>query len=290
MKHTMKVVDKLVSDNMQVAMVAMKKSIAVEKNITATGKDVNKEAGLEVYYEDDCRLKNISRELEVLLCKEEFDVCFCLSWHWVISKEFINRFKYGVFGWHGSMFKLPHGFGRSPINWSIRLGAKEIYHTCFKYTSISDHGPIYSEKKIYIDEYDHIGDILEKSTDLMYLDITRLIKDNGNIKLINRGVNTPIYFEKLTELSGEVILDDKDLSEITNIVRSCSDPFPKAYIEMNDGYKIRLKRILKRPKRGCLVLTKKDKTSYLDVEENITKKKLEELNRQSSLDFNIYRN
>ena len=60
-----------------------------------------------------------------------FDIGLCTSWQRIIPKDVLSCFRFGVFGWHGSGFEFPNGRGRSPINWSIRLGLNSIFHNCF---------------------------------------------------------------------------------------------------------------------------------------------------------------
>ena len=58
-------------------------------------------------------------------------IALSTGWQRIIPKEIIDCFKIGVFGWHGSCYRLPNGRGRSPLNWSIRLGSSQIYNNLF---------------------------------------------------------------------------------------------------------------------------------------------------------------
>lgn len=167
--------------------------------------------------------------------KNRYDIGFSAGWQRIIPLEILNTFKYGVYGWHGSGFKLPNGRGRSPINWSIRLGQKKIYHNFFKYDEEADSGGIFETKIIYIKSSDYISDIQDKALEHIKDSSIRLIKKAklNSIKLQKQANYPSIIFPALNELSGQLYPCDLNANEALNIIRSCSKPFPGAYIVLN---------------------------------------------------------
>ena len=146
---------------------------------------------LTVFYQEDVRLRRLPVRLKECLSSSDISHAFCLSWHWIIDPSFLRLFPLGVFGWHGSMFRLPHGSGRSPINWSIRLGAREVWMTCFQYSEIADHGPVFNQTSIAIEKADHVGDVLKKVARTMITDVEALIATaDKSIVLSNRTITT----------------------------------------------------------------------------------------------------
>ena len=175
--------------------------------------------------------------------KKMFDLGFCTSWQRIIPADILNLFTFGVYGWHGSGYEFPNGRGRSPINWSIRLGLNYIFHNCFKYSNGPDDGDIYETRKIEINENDYIEDIQEKATMHICNSALRLINDIKLCKLkLTKQLNHPfISFPSLNEKSGKLYPDLLNVESARNIIRSCSHPFPGAYIVLSDfDIKIRI--------------------------------------------------
>ena len=166
---------------------------------------------------------------------ESFDLGLCTNWQRLIPKDVLNCFRFGVFGWHGSGFKFPNGRGRSPINWSIRLGLNEIFHNCFKYSAGADDGDIYETSKFTIQNDDYIADIQEKAVKHICESTIRLINDikENKLKLTSQVGHPFISFPALNEESGMLYPNHLSVKNARNIVRSCSHPFPGAYIVLS---------------------------------------------------------
>ncbi len=108
---------------------------------------------------------------------KSFDLGLCTSWQRIIPKDVLSCFRFGVFGWHGSGYEFPNGRGRSPINWSIRLGLDLIFHNCFRYSEGVDEGDIYETRKLTIKKNDYIDDVQEKAIEHICDSAIRLISD-----------------------------------------------------------------------------------------------------------------
>ena len=171
-----------------------------------------------------------------------FDLGLCTSWQRIIPKEVLSYFRFGVFGWHGSGYEFPNGRGRSPINWSIRLGLKSIFHNCFRYSNSFDEGDIYETSKFTIQKNDYVDDVQEKAGEHICKSAIRLIDDinKNKLKLIKQ-INYPfIVFPALNEKSGQLYPRDLSANNARNIVRSCSHPFPGAYVTISK-YRVKIR-------------------------------------------------
>lgn len=164
--------------------------------------------------------------------KRRFDIGISVGWQRLIPPHILTTFKHGVFGWHGSGFPFPDGRGRSPLNWSIRLGLKSIVHNCFRYSSGADTGAIFDTHKFPISDNDYIDDVQEKALGHIMVSSMSLVQsaEEGSLKLVEQ-VNHPfLSFPKLNEKSGEVFPDIMGVETARNIIRSCSKPFPGAFV------------------------------------------------------------
>ena len=200
---------------------------------------------------------------------KSFDLGLCTSWQRIIPKDVLSCFRFGVFGWHGSGYEFPNGRGRSPINWSIRLGLDMIFHNCFRYSDGVDDGDIYETSKLIIQNDDYIEDVQEKAIEHICGSAIRLIADIRDNKLkLTKQVNHPfISFPALNEKSGQLYPSHLSVNNAKNIVRSCSHPFPGAYVTLSEyDARIRIWKteiLANTPKqikveKGCLFFSDKE--------------------------------
>ncbi|MEQ3695719.1 MAG: hypothetical protein ABNH02_02000 [Pseudomonadales bacterium] len=174
---------------------------------------------------------------------QNFDLGICTGWQRLIPDGILDSFKFGVFGWHGSGFEFPNGRGRSPLNWSLRLGLDKIHHNCFRYGTGADTGDVFESKLIPVERDEYIADIQDKAL-LHILDSSlRLVNfaKSGAIPLRAQPNHPSIELPKLSEGSGEMFPDDQSVESAYNLVRSCSFPFPGAYI-IHESSKVRVWR------------------------------------------------
>lgn len=163
---------------------------------------------------------------------ENFDLGLCTGWQRLIPSQVLNKFKHGVFGWHGSGFKFPNGRGRSPLNWSIRLGFENIFHNCFQYSADADGGAIFETDIIKIASNDYISDLQYKAVQHMKVSSKQLISDikDGQLNLTPQLKYPFISLPALNESSGEISIDLLSCRHAIRIIRSCSTPFPGAFV------------------------------------------------------------
>ena len=170
-----------------------------------------------------------------------FDIGLCTGWQRLIPEKILESVNYGIFGWHGSGFELPNGRGRSPINWSIRLGLKSIFHNCIKYSTGVDDGMIFDTKEIAIQNYEYIDSVISKALVHIKESAIKLLEDLSKNKLtLNEQSNHAFFiFPKLSEKDG-LLVKSMSSQYALNIVRSCSNPFPGAFVIDPNNVKIRI--------------------------------------------------
>ena len=166
-----------------------------------------------------------------------FDIGLVYGWQRIIPQNILDKFKFGVYGFHGSPKFLPFGKGRSPMNWSLIKNYKEINNHLFKYNSKADDGEIYSITKFEINEYDTIDSLIIKSMITSKREFSKLIKDyrNNNITLREQPVDVEeTFFDKRTPEDGKINLFDST-QDIYNLIRGVTKPFPGAFLFKNNS-------------------------------------------------------
>ena len=200
-----------------------------------------KDKGVLVYSPSSYSLR--SQADKEFFSKERFDLGLCTGWQRIIPIEILESFRIGVFGWHGSGFRFPNGRGRSPLNWTIRLGLNRVYHNCFRYSGGADCGDVFDTEEIQIEPHEYIGDLQVKALAHMKRSSIRLLKaaHRGSVPLVSQPAHPAIELPALNEASGEIFPHAMSVEAIRDLVRSCSRPFPGAFINTRTG-KIRIWR------------------------------------------------
>lgn len=171
-----------------------------------------------------------------------FDIGLCTGWQRLIPDTILKQFKFGVFGWHGSGFRFPNGRGRSPLNWSIRLGLDVIYHNCFQYDAGVDDGLVHETEALPIAAEEDIADVQRKAVAHIKASAVRVLRDAqaGHIPLTPQIGHPFITFPALNEASGFLALNLLTRGDAVNITRSCSRPFPGAFLRTARGGRLRI--------------------------------------------------
>src|SRR5688572_9713863 len=74
-----------------------------------------------------------SKEDQEKLLPLGLDILLVMGWQRLIPEWYLNALSVGAFGMHGSSKPLPHGRGRSPMNWSLLQGKTIFYTHLFQY-------------------------------------------------------------------------------------------------------------------------------------------------------------
>ena len=180
------------------------------------------------------------KDLDFFL-QNNFDIGLCTGWQRLVPDKILESVNNGIFGWHGSGFEFPNGRGRSPLNWSIRIGLKKIFHNCFKYSIGVDDGQIFDTKEIEIKNNEYIEEVISKAIQHIKDSAIKLLEDvsKNNLVLREQCDHAFLSFPKLSEKDG-LLVPSMSSQYALNVVRSCSRPFPGAFVIDNDNAKIRI--------------------------------------------------
>jgi methionyl-tRNA formyltransferase len=187
-----------------------------------------KEKGIECVIANKYSLK--SEQDEIRMKDLKVDMLLVIGWQRLIPSWFLASLTIGAFGMHGSNKPLPHGRGRSPLNWSLIQNKKMFFTHLFQYKPGVDDGDIVDVQTFDITPFDdcrtlHYKNLLsmikicEKNIPLL-LDKAVEIRPQADIE--------PSYYPKRTKEDG-VIYWKKASEDIYNLVRAVTRPFPGAF-------------------------------------------------------------
>ena len=107
----------------------------------ARANDAADRYGIRLFSTDSYSLNDENSNL--FFSENTFGIGVSLGWQRLIPVSILNRFKVGIYGFHGSCGYLPFGRGRSPLNWSLLLGDKRFILNLFKYDQNADSPNIF---------------------------------------------------------------------------------------------------------------------------------------------------
>lgn len=198
--------------------------------------------GIEVHACRGYRL--ISETDRAFFANSRFGIGVCTDWQHLLPEHVLDAFSPGVFGFHGSLMPFPNGRGRSPFNWSIRLGGRSIFHNCFKYTPGADDGLVFNTTEIPIGPDEHVADLQFKALMDSRITIRRLLRAyrEGPITLTQQPTGASVWLPKLTPEDSRLQFAAQDLDVILNLIRASSRPFAGAFAETETGEQVRIWR------------------------------------------------
>lgn len=158
---------------------------------------------------------------------DDLDVVFILSYHRLITKDFLNKHKHNIVV-HAA--DLPQGKGWAPIAWQVLEGKNEIVFTLFEADEQADNGPFYIKRTVkltgyelndeiraiqaqtcidlcqeFISNYEQLTATPQSGSESFYrkrnaqdseLDITKSIEDQFNLLRVVDNENYPAFFYK----------------------------------------------------------------------------------------------
>ena len=172
------------------------------------------------------------------LSENEFDIGISMGWQRLIPTSVLDKFKYGIYGFHGNSGYLPFGRGRSPLNWSIILGDTRFNLNLFKYDEKADSPNIFATEMFSITPHDDIRTAQYKNMICSKNLIRRLLTayEQGNIIIRTESKDFDSWYGKRTAADGKVDFQART-REIYNLIRGVAAPFPGAFAYVN-GRKI----------------------------------------------------
>tara|TARA_B100000242_G_C43002608_1_gene465826 strand:+ start:86 stop:1075 length:990 start_codon:yes stop_codon:yes gene_type:complete len=165
----------------------------------------------------------------------EIDIIFCIGWQRLIPDWLLSKLSVGAFGMHGSNKPLPHGRGRSPLNWSLIQGKNIFYTHLFQYLPGIDDGPIVGVQKFDINQWDNCNTLHLKNTlamtKLALKHLPKMLK--GTVETYPQPLINPSYFPKRSAEDGIIFWSDSVI-DIYNLIRAVTKPFHGAFSFIND--------------------------------------------------------
>lgn len=167
--------------------------------------------------------------------ENEFDIGISMGWQRLVPGYILDKFQYGVFGFHGNCGYLPFGRGRSPLNWSIILGDTRFNLNLFRYDEKADSPNIFATEMFSITPHDDIRTAQYKNMICARNLIRKLLKAYGQRAIVIRKESKDFdsWYEKRTGADGKIDFRGRT-RDIYNLIRGVAAPFPGAFAYADD--------------------------------------------------------
>lgn len=178
-------------------------------------------------------LKNDEDRREVLGLG--LDALLVMGWQRLVPDWWLDALGVGAFGMHGSNKPLPHGRGRSPLNWSLIQDKRLFCTTLFRYAAGVDDGPLVGTQLFDITPFDtahtlHFKNLLAMIK-LCEAHLPALLA--GTAKLTPQPTEGASYYPKRSAEDGLIEWSDATW-DIYNLVRAVTRPFHGAFSFLDD--------------------------------------------------------
>jgi methionyl-tRNA formyltransferase len=165
----------------------------------------------------------------------KLDLLLVMGWQRLIPDWWLESLSIGAFGMHGSSRPLPHGRGRSPMNWSLIQNKNIFYTHLFQYKPGVDDGPVVGVQMFDITPFDTCLTLHFKNTvamiQLCATHLPNLL--DGSARLSPQPQAGASYYPKRSAEDGLIYWTDTTL-EIYNLIRAVTRPFPGAFTCLDD--------------------------------------------------------
>ena len=184
--------------------------------------------GIPVYEADSYFLTD--EKTQKFFAENEFDIGISMGWQRLIPKSVLDRFAYGIYGFHGNAGYLPFGRGRSPLNWSIILGDTRFNLNLFRYDEKADSPNVFATEMFSITPQDDIRTAQYKNMICSKNLIKKLLAayKEGNISVRTDYKDFDSWYNKRTAADGKIDFHGRT-REIYNLIRGVAEPFPGAF-------------------------------------------------------------
>lgn len=189
--------------------------------------------GIPVHEADSYFLTD--EKTQKFLAENQFDIGISMGWQRIIPVSVLEKFRYGVYGFHGNCGYLPFGRGRSPLNWSIILGDTRFNLNLFRYDEKADSPNVFATEMFSITPHDDIRTAQYKNMICSKNLIHKLLLayQSGNIEIHTDSKDFDSWYEKRTAEDGKIDFH-KRTREIYNLIRGVAAPFPGAFAFIGD--------------------------------------------------------
>lgn len=178
-------------------------------------------------------------ESSAFFAENTFDIAIVIGWQRLIPRHVLDAFRFGVFGFHGSCAYLPHGRGRSVMNWSLIEGQERFIHHMFRYDEKADSPNVFSKMMFDVNAHDTIRSLQYKSMICSKRMITDLLAAyrQGEIVIHTDTRDFDSFYPKRTPADGRIDMA-APTRQIYNLIRGVTRPFPGAFCHLPSGEKV----------------------------------------------------
>lgn len=189
--------------------------------------------GIPVHEADSYYLTD--EKTQKLINENSFDIGISMGWQRLVPAYILDKFKFGIYGFHGNCGYLPFGRGRSPLNWSIILGDTRFNLNLFRYDEKADSPNIFATEMFSINEHDDIRTAQYKNMICSKRLIKKLLEayQNHTITIRTESKDFDSWYGKRTAADGKINFHDRTRN-IYNLIRGVAAPFPGAYAFVAD--------------------------------------------------------
>lgn len=184
--------------------------------------------GIPVFEADSYGLAD--EKTQAFIAENTFDIGISMGWQRLVPASVLDRFKFGVYGFHGNAGYLPFGRGRSPLNWSIILGDTRFNLNLFRYDEKADSPNIFATETFQIGPCDDIRTAQYKNMIVSKRLIKKLLTayQAGQVDIDTESKDFDSWYTKRTAADGLVDFHGRT-RDIYNLIRGVAAPFPGAY-------------------------------------------------------------
>ena len=156
-----------------------------------------------------------------------------IGWRYLIPASVYESASAGCYVFHDSLLPKYRGFG--PTVWALRNGETETGATLFRIAEEMDAGPIVDSRTVKIEDSDYIGGVMARVTDacLQILDDNFAKLLSGQASLWEQDHTAATYTCKNIPEDFEIVWSNP-ATEIRNLIRAYSTPYPGAYTYLGD--------------------------------------------------------
>lgn len=171
------------------------------------------------------------------------DVLFSFYYRKMIGEKLLEIPRLGALNLHGSL--LPAYRGRCPVNWVLVKGEEKTGVTLHFMVEKPDAGDIVGQKEVVIDFNDTartLYDKLCKAADGLLDELLPVIK-TGQIPRRKQNLAEGSYYGGRRPADGRIDWT-KPATDIYNLIRAVTDPYPGAFAIMENGNRMIIWRAL----------------------------------------------
>ena len=160
--------------------------------------------------------------------KQSPDLIWVTDYRYILPENIINLPKFGCINLHPSL--LPKYRGRASLNWAIIKGENQLGLTAHFIDKGVDTGEIIEQIPLSITSSDYIEDVLDRLYPIYYRITLSILNKilTSKLKSTKQPIGDYQVFPKRTPDDGEIDWS-KPISQILNLIRAVSRPYPGAF-------------------------------------------------------------